>query len=118
MHSLQQEYNLGGEPGVYDDSVAAVIVGKLDGTIVEPEPEAKPEPEPTTVPTPQPESVYPTMAEEAPQAAPSAPAAPAGKWQSELEVLAQMGFTDEAALTALLEKHSGSIIFVMTELLG
>lgn len=114
VHSLQEKYNLGGEPGVFDESVAAVVVGKLDGTIEEPEPVAAPEPTPSA---PEPETVYPVLAEE-PQAQPSAPAAPASKWQSELEVLAGMGFTDETALTPLLEKHNGSIIFVMTEILG
>ena len=44
--------------------------------------------------------------------------APPSKWQSKLEALARMGFTDEAILVPLLEKHAGSIPLVMTELLG
>ena len=43
--------------------------------------------------------------------------APPSKWQSELEVLARMRFTDEAILVPLLEKHAGSINFVANELL-
>ena len=88
-------------------------------------PEVKAEVE-AAAPAPSPEQVYPTLVATpvtvAPvTATPSAPAAaapPPSKWQSELEVLAGMGFTDNAVLVPLLEKHTGSIIFVMTELLG
>jgi len=136
VYSLQNKYSLGGEPGVFDDTVAATLIGKLDGTIAEPvaepvaaaqdvEVEVKAEVE-AAAPAPSPEQVYPTLVATpvtvAPvTATPSAPAAaapPPSKWQSELEVLAGMGFTDNAVLVPLLEKHTGSIIFVMTELLG
>merc|ERR1712195_179764 len=43
IHALQEKHSLGGEPGVFDDNVAATLLGKLDGTIAEPE--AAPEPE-------------------------------------------------------------------------
>jgi hypothetical protein len=137
--SLQNKYSLGGEPGVFDDNVAAILIGKLDGTIAEPvaepvaaaqgvEVEIKAEVEvEAAAPAPSPEQVYPTLVATpvtvtpVTVVAPSAPAAaapPPSKWQSELEVLAGMGFTDNAVLVPLLEKHTGSIIFVMTELLG
>merc|ERR1712195_438000 len=123
IHALQEKYSLGGEPGVFDDNVAATLLGKLDGTIAEPEAAPEPEPEPeievavavaveVAAPAPAPAPVVTPVAPSAP------PSAPPSKWQSELEVLAGMGFTDEAVLTPLLEKHNGSIIFVMTELLG
>merc|ERR1712166_699141 len=107
IHALQEKYSLGGEPGVFDDNVAATLLGKLDGTIAEPEAEPEVEVE-----------VAVEVAAPPPVVTPVAPSAPPSKWQSELEVLAGMGFTDEAVLTPLLEKHTGSIIFVMTELLG
>merc|ERR1712166_1413963 len=48
IHALQEKHSLGGEPGVFDDNVAATLLGKLDGTIADPEaaPEPEPEPEP------------------------------------------------------------------------
>merc|ERR1711935_1282102 len=99
--------------GVFDDNVAATLLGKLDGTIAEPEPEPEVEVEvEVAVEVAAPPPVVTPVAPSAP------PSAPPSKWQSELEVLAGMGFTDEAVLTPLLEKHNGSIIFVMTELLG
>merc|ERR1712195_182468 len=123
IHALQEKHSLGGEPGVFDDNVAATLLGKLDGTVAEPEAAPTPEPEPepevevavavaVEVAAPAPPPVVTPVAPSAP------PSAPPSKWQSELEVLAGMGFTDEAVLTPLLEKHNGSIIFVMTELLG
>merc|ERR1712195_249620 len=119
IHALQEKYSLGGEPGVFDDNVAATLLGKLDGTIAEPEaaPEPEPEPEVEVAVAVAVEVAAPAPAP-APVVTPVAPSAPPSKWQSELEVLAGMGFTDEAVLTPLLEKHTGSIIFVMTELLG
>ena len=42
--------------------------------------------------------------------------APPGQWQSELQRLTEMGFTDEATLTPLLKKHDGSLQHVITEL--
>merc|ERR1712166_848259 len=119
VYALQEKYSLGGEPGVFDDNVAATLLGKLDGTVVEPAaaPAAPAAPEvevavevAVEVPAPAPVAV---AAAPAPAPAP-APVAPPSKWQSELEVLAGMGFTDEGVLTPLLEKHNGSIIFVMT----
>merc|ERR1712166_265478 len=129
VYALQEKYSLGGEPGVFDDNVAATLLGKLDGTVVEPAAApaapaaapAAPEVEVAVevaveVPAPAPVAVA-VAAAPAPAPAP-APVAPPSKWQSELEVLAGMGFTDEGVLTPLLEKHNGSIIFVMTEVLG
>merc|ERR1712195_218680 len=117
IHALQEKHSLGGEPGVFDDNVAATLLGKLDGTIAEPE--AAPEPEPEPEPEVEVEvEVAVEVAAPPPVVTPVAPSAPPSKWQSELEVLAGMGFTDEGVLTPLLEKHTGSIIFVMTELLG
>merc|ERR1712166_526371 len=115
--------------------VAATLHGKLDGTVVEPAAApAAPAAAPTApevevavevavkVPAPAPAPVAVAVAvaaAPAPALAPApAPVAPPSKWQSELEVLAGMGFTDEGVLTPLLEKHNGSIIFVMTEVLG
>merc|ERR1712195_395371 len=142
VYALQEKYSLGGEPGVFDDNVAATLLGKLDGTVVEPAaapaaptaaapaaPAAAPRaPEvevavevAVEVPAPAPVAVAVAVAAApapAPAPAPPAPVAPPSKWQSELEVLAGMGFTDESVLTPLLEKHNGSIIFVMTEVLG
>jgi len=156
VHSLQQKYSLAGQPGVFDDKVAAVVLGMIDGTLAEPAPTpAPPAPSPASeqqhgvgvavdvdvsAPAPTPvqdpsqqvqaqAQVDPTLDEtgmaevdgwlNASDKSPVPPApAPPSKWQSELDVLAGMGFTDEAVLNPLLEKHSGSIIFVMTELLG
>jgi len=106
VYSLQEKYSLGGEPGVFDDSVAATVIATLDNTAVEPAAAPEPAVEVEVAPAP------------APAPAPVETSAPPSKWQSELDVLAGMGFTDEAALVPLLEKHAGSIIFVMTELLG
>merc|ERR1712195_455243 len=142
VYALQEKHSLGGEPGVFDDNVAATLLGKLDGTVVEPAAApaaptaapaapAAPAAAPTApevevavevaveVPAPAPVTVAVAVAAApAPAPAPPAPVAPPSKWQSELEVLAGMGFTDESVLTPLLEKHNGSIIFVMTEVLG
>jgi len=119
IHALQEKYSLGGEPGVFDDNVAATLLGKLDGTIAEPEAAPEPEPEPEVEVEVEVEVAVAAPPPVVTPVAPSAPpSAPPSKWQSELEVLAGMGFTDEAVLTPLLEKHTGSIIFVMTELLG
>merc|ERR1712127_910947 len=107
--------SLGGEPGVFDDNVAATLLGKLDGTIAEPEAAPEPEPEPEVDAA---VAVAVEVPAPAPVVTPVAPSAPPSKWRSELDVLAGMGFTDEGVLTPLLEKHNGSIIFVMTELLG
>merc|ERR1712166_874484 len=107
--------------GVFDDNVAAILLGKLDGTVAEPaavsEPQTEPEVE-VAVPV-EVEVAAPVVSPVATSAPPSAPPpAPPSKWQPELEVLAGMGFTDKGILTPLLEKHTGSIIFVMTEPLG
>merc|ERR1712195_430122 len=125
VYALQEKYSLGGEPGVFDDNVAATLLGKLDGTVVEP---AAAPAAPTAAPAAPEVEVAVEVAVEVPAPAPvaaaptpapaPAPVAPPSKWQSELEVLAGMGFTDEGVLTPLLEKHNGSIIFVMTEVLG
>merc|ERR1712195_349416 len=138
VYALQEKYSLSGEPGVFDDNVAATLLGKLDGTVVEPAaapaaPTAAPAAAPTAPTAPEVEVAVEVAVEvpaqapvavavavaAAPAPAPApAPVAPPSKWQSELEVLAGMGFTDEGVLTPLLEKHNGSIIFVMTEVLG
>merc|ERR1712166_1144113 len=120
VYALQEKYSLGGEPGVFDDNVAATLLGKLDGTVAEPaavsEPQTEPEVE-VAVPV-EVEVAAPLVSQAAPVVSPVATSAPPSKWQPELKVLAGMGFTDEGILTPLLEKHTGSIIFVMTELLG
>merc|ERR1712195_442242 len=106
VYALQEKYSLGGEPGVFDDNVAAILLGKLDGTVVEPAAApaaptaapAAPAAAPTApevevavevaveVPAPAPVAVAVAVAA-APAPAP-APVAPPSKWQSELEVLA------------------------------
>merc|ERR1712166_1659064 len=128
VYALQEKYSLGGEPGVFDDNVAATLLGKLDGTVAEPaavsEPQTEPEvevavPVEVEVAAPLVSQAAPVVSPVATSAPPSAPPpAPPSKWQPELEVLAGMGFTDKGILTPLLEKHTGSIIFVMTEPLG
>lgn len=104
VYSLQEKYSLAGsEPGVFDDKVAAIVLDMIDGSL------AEPAPAPAT--TPEQEQEQEEQEKEHESALPC-------KWQAELDVLAGMGFTDEAVLTPLIEKHNGSIIFVMTELLG
>merc|ERR1712166_11669 len=118
VYALQEKHSLGGEPGVFDDNVAAILLGKLDGTVAEPAAVSEPQTEPAV----EVEVAAPLVSPAAPVVSPVAtsapPSAPPSKWQPELEVLAGMGFTDEGILTPLLEKHNGSIIFVMTEVLG
>merc|ERR1712195_435141 len=99
VYALLEKYSLGGEPGVFDDNVAATLLGKLDGTVVEP---AAAPAAPTAAPAAPEVEVAVEVAVEVPAPAP-APVAPPSKWQSELEVLAGMGFTDEGVLTPLLE---------------
>ena len=83
--------------------VAAPVIATPDNTTVEPAAAPEPAVEVEVAPAPAP--------------APAETSAPPSKWQSELEVFAGMGFTDEAVLVPLLEKH-GSVIFAMPELLG
>merc|ERR1712195_426108 len=109
VYALQEKYSLGGEPGVFDDNVAATLLGKLDGTVVEPAaapaaPTAAPAAPaaPAAAPTAPEVEVAVEVAVEVPAPAPvavavavaaaPAPAPPPSKWQSELEVLAGMGF--------------------------
>jgi len=138
VRSLQESYNLQGEAGVFDDKVAAVILGKIDGTLKEsvhsPSSEQENQAEINETTTADPTISAPlASADEQTQdmenadvnasdlsdasTVTTAPSANPRKWQAELDVLAGMGFNDEALLFPLLEKHSGSIIFVMTELL-
>jgi len=62
------------------------------------DPEPKPEPEPVIVPVPVPEQPR--------------------KWDSELKVLADMGFLDESILVMTLDQTSGDVAQALTSLLG
>lgn len=109
---LQQRYQLDvdGPQGVFTTAVAEVVTKKLAGTFVEPAaPESEPEPEPTPTPAEVP----------APEPVATAPAADEGHpWAEQLEQLANMGFLNREVLTPMLERHNGSVIFVVSELLG
>jgi hypothetical protein len=105
VEAIRLAHSLEGEPSVFTDAVAQVVAAKLDGTYV---------PEPPLVPEPEVEAPQPSA--EASQPSAHVPEHP--RWQAELGQLALMGFSDAAVLVPLLEKHQGSIIFVMTELLG
>jgi hypothetical protein len=73
---------------------------------------------PEVAPVVTPAVPAPTYAAAATSSSTPASASVPAPWVTELEVLGNMGFTDPDVLLPLLAKHNGSIIFVMTELLG